>query len=150
MSEDGRRAYLASTPGEFDEIHRRLHLFCDSPNGGDATSMLYLRLFEDTEGHTIAASHSARPFADGTPPSPQFTRVHRLRDGTWEDITDAALPQGNLRSAFFGFDQLGPRIGFGYYVQEKRADGRGNCYNFGKTIGTIEWRNGAFHETTKG
>ncbi len=60
MSEDSRRAYLASTPGEFDEIHRRLHLFCDSPNGGDATSMLYLRLFEDTEGHTIAASHSAR------------------------------------------------------------------------------------------
>ena len=150
MSEQGRRVYLANTPGDFDEVHRRLDLFCDSPAGGDATSMLYLRLFEDTEGNTIAASHAARPFADGTTPSPQFTRVHRLVGGIWTDITDEALPHGILRKGFFEFNQPGPRISFGYYVQEKREDGRGNRYNFGKTIGTIEWRNGAFHENTKG
>jgi hypothetical protein len=149
MSEQGRRIYLANTPGSFDEVHRRLHLFCDSPAGGDAASMLYLRLFEDAEGRTIAASHAARPFADGTAPSSRFTRVHRLMDGAWTDITEDVLPAGTLRAGFFRFDQPGSRISFGYYVPERRPDGRGKRYDFGRTAGTIEWRNGSFHESAR-
>lgn len=150
MSERGRRDYLRSTPGVFDEEHRRIELFRDNPyEGGDSKSMLFLRLFEDADGHTIAASHAARPFADGTLPSPRFTHVYRLMDGAWIDITDEALPRGVSRESFFRFDQAGSRISFGSYIQQERADSRGNCYNFGKMIGTIDWRNGAFHENTK-
>lgn len=65
MSPKGRQQYLEVKPGDYDELNRRLHLFRDSPEGGDAEAMLFLRLFEDADGKTIAASHSARPFADG-------------------------------------------------------------------------------------
>ncbi len=150
MSPDGRRNYLARTPGVFDKVNRRLEFYCDNPYAGiDAKSMLYLRLFEDEEGRTIAASHSARPFADGSKPSSLFTRVYRLENRKWHDITDTAFSSAIPTGSFFRFDQRGPKIGFGTYVEENRADGRGKCYTFGKTEGTMRWKNGAFREDIK-
>ncbi len=147
MSPDGRRNYLARTPGVYDTTHRRVEFYCDNPHIGiDAKSMFYLRLFEDEDGRTIAASHSARPFANGSQPSSLFTRVYRLENRRWHDITDSVFPSGIPKSAFFRFDQRGSKIGFGSYVEENRADGRGKCYNFGKTARTMQWKNGAFRE----
>ena len=151
MSPDGRRNYLASTKSEattagvFDQANRRLELICDNPYVGiDAKSMLYLRLFEDEEGRTIAASHSARPFADGSKPSSQFTRVYRLENRRWCGITDSAFSSGIPTSSFFRFNQRGSKIGFGSYVEEIRAAGVGKCYRFGKTARTMQWKSGAF------
>lgn len=153
MSPDGRRNYLAgtrslaTTAGVFDKANRRLQLVCDNPYVGiDSKSMFYLRLFEDEEGRTIAASHSARPFADGSQPSAQFTRVYRLENGRWHDITESALPSGIPKAAFFRFDQRGSKVNFGSYVEKNRADGRGKRYEFGKALRTMQWRNGAFQE----
>lgn len=151
MSPAGRRNYLAgtgsvaTTAGVFDKANRRLELICDNPYVGiDAKSMFYLRLFEDEKGRTIAASHSARPFADGSLPSAQFTRVYRLEDRKWHDITDSAFSPGIPRNAFFRFDQRGSRIAFGSYVEVSRADGGRKAYDFGKSVSTMQWRDGAF------
>ena len=148
MSLDGRRNYLVRTPGVFDENDRRVEFSCDNPHFGiDAKSMFFLRLFEDERGRTIAASHSARPFADGSQqPSAQFTRVYRLENRKWNDITESALSSGIPKNAYFRFGQRGREIEFGSYVEESRADGRGKCYHFGKTVRTMQWRNGAFRE----
>ena len=153
MSLDGRRNYLsgtgsaATTAGVFDTTHRRLQLICDNPYVGiDAKSMCYLRLFEDEEGRTIAASHSARPFADGSAPSAQFTRVYRLENGKWRDITDSAWSSGIPGNAYFRFDQLGSTIEFGSYEEIVRADGGRRTYDFGKTLGSVQWRDGAFRK----
>jgi hypothetical protein len=151
MSSDGRRNYLAgtgsvaTTPGVFDKANRRVEFSCDNPHVGiDAKSMFFLRLFEDEQGRTIAASHSARPFADGSLPSAQFTRVYRLENRKWHDITESALSSGIPKNAFFRFDQRGSKIGFGSYVEVNRADGGSKAYHFGKSVRTMQWRDGAF------
>ena len=147
MSLDGRRNYLARQSGEFDKTNRRVHFYCDNPHVGiDAKSMIYLRLFEDDQGRTIAASHSARPFADGSCPSPRFTRVYQLEDHKWRDISDSAFAPGVPKDAFFRFDQRGSKVEYGRYVGKDRADGRGKCHTFGKIEGTLRWKNGAFRE----
>lgn len=148
MSLDGRRNYLVRTPGVFDEHNRRVEFSCDNPHLGiDAKSMFFLRLFEDEKGRTIAASHSARPFADGSlQPSAQFTRVYRLENRKWNDITESSLSSGIPKDAFFRFGQRGRKVEYGSYVEKSRADGRGKCYDFGKTVRTMQWRNGAFRE----
>jgi hypothetical protein len=153
MSLDGRRNYLAgtgsvaTTAGVFDKANRRLELVCDNPHVGiDAKSMLFLRLFEDEEGRTIAASHSARPFADGSLPSAQFTRVYRLENREWHDITESALSSGIPKNAFFRFDRRGSKIGFGSYVTVTPADVSRKVYDFGKSLGTMQWRHGAFRK----
>jgi hypothetical protein len=153
MSPDGRRNYLAgtesvaTTAGVFDKANRRLELVCDNPHVGiDAKSMFYLRLFEDEKGRTISASHSARPFADGSPPSARFTRVYRLENGKWRDVSESAFSSGFPKDSFFRFDQPGSKIGFGSYVEMNRADGGRKAYDFGKTVGTIQWRDGAFRK----
>jgi hypothetical protein len=153
MSPDGRRNYLAgtgsaaTTAGVFDKANRRLELICDNPHVGiDAKSMFFLRLFEDEKGRTIAASHSARPFADCSLPSVRFTRVYRLVNRKWHDITESALSSGIPKNAYFRFDQRGSKIGFGSYVEMNRPDGGGNAYDFGKAAGTIQWRDGAFRK----
>jgi hypothetical protein len=153
MSPDGRRNYLAgtgsvaTTAGVFDKANRRLELVCDNPHVGiDAKSMFFLRLFEDEEGRTIAASHSARPFADGSLPSAQFTRVYRLENREWHDITESALSSGIPKNAFFRFDRRGSKIGFGSYVTVTPADVSRKVYDFGKSLGTMQWRHGAFRE----
>lgn len=153
MSPDGRRNYLAgtgsvaTTAGIFDKANRRLQFVCDNPHVGiDAKSMIYLRLFEDEEGRTIAASHSARPFADGSLPSARFTRVYRLENRKWHDITESALSPGIPKDAFFRFDQRGSTIGFGSYVEVSRADSGSKAYDFGKSVRTMQWRDGAFRK----
>ena len=153
MSPDGRRNYLAgtgsvaTTAGVFDKANRRVELICDNPHVGiDAKSMFFLRLFEDEEGRTIAASHSARPFADGSLPSAQFTRVYRLENRKWHDITESALSSGIPKNAFFRFDQRGSKIGFGSYVEVNRADDSRKVYDFGKSVRTMQWRDGAFRK----
>ena len=147
MSLDGRRNYLVRTPGVFDENNRRVEFSCDNPHLGiDAKSMFFLRLFEDEKGRTIAASHSARPFADGSQPSAQFTRVYRMENRKWHDITESALSSGIPNDAFFRFGRRGRKVEFGSYVEEDRADGRGKCYDFGKSVRTMQWRDGAFRE----
>lgn len=145
MSPKGRRDYLAAKPGVYNELTRRIHLFRDSPEGGDAESMLFLRLFEDERGRTIAAAHSARPFADGREPSEMDTFVFRLDSGRWVDITNIALPSGVSRSWWFRFDEPGDAISCGAYDQFSRRDGRGDAYRFGEPKGTLFWRDGRFH-----
>jgi hypothetical protein len=147
MSLDGRRNYLARKSPTLDEVNRRIQYSSDNPYTGiDADSMFYLRLFEDEKGRTIAASHRAQPFADGTPPSARFTRVYRLEEGKWRDITDSALAPGIPRDAYFRFDEPGSKVPFGPYVEESRADGRGKSQTFGKAERVMRWRNGAFRE----
>ena len=147
MSLDGRRNYLARKSDTLDDAKRRIQYSSDNPYTGiDADSMFYLRLFEDEKGRTIAASHRAQPFADGTPPSARFTRVYRLEKGEWRDITDAALAPGIPRDAYFRFDEPGTKVPFGSYVEKSRADGRGKCQSFGKAGRVMRWRNGAFRE----
>jgi hypothetical protein len=150
MSPKGRRDYLEAKPGNYDAQNRRIHLFSDSPDGGDAECMLFLRLFEDSDGKTIAAAHSARPFADGRAPSETDTCIFRLESGRWEDITDSVFPPEVPRSSWFGFNEPGEAIPYGTYKQFLRRDGRGNAYEFGESTGMIIWREGRFHYKSKG
>jgi hypothetical protein len=150
MSQDGRRNYLARSPGVSDPVNRRVAHSSDNPYTGiDAKSMFFLRLFEDSEGRTIAASHSARPFADNSAPSALFTRVYRLEKGGWQDVTDSALSHGIPRRAYFRFDQPGAKIGFGSYVEKNRSDGQGKYFGFGKAGRSMRWMNGAFKEDSR-
>jgi hypothetical protein len=107
--------------------------------------MLFLRLFEDAFGNTIAASHAARPFADNSEPSENWTRVYRLTDGAWVDVTETAFAGSFPRDAYFRFDGAGTLVPYGIYKREPRADGRVSFYNFGPHLGQITWRDGAFH-----
>lgn len=144
MSPKGRRDYLGSLPGIFDEGKRRIELYGDNPyEGGDAKSMLYLRLFEDEGGHTIAASHAARPYADGSEPSAAFTRVYRLTAGKWIDITDTALVSVP-REAYFRFDKEGDQVAYGLYQRQSHPAGRIECWPFGPELGHVIWKNGSF------
>ncbi|WP_338684851.1 hypothetical protein [Haloferula helveola] len=150
MSPKGRQQYLEVKPGDYDELNRRIHLFGDSSEGGDAESMLFLRLFEDSDGKTIAASHSARPFADGGAPSKVDTYVYRLESGRWLDVTDAVLPPEVPRSSWFRFNSPGDSIPCGTYKSCPGRDGRGEAYEFGEASGVIFWRDGRFHYKPKG
>lgn len=146
MSRQGREDYLAETPGRFDEGNRRIHLYNDNPHdGGDAKSMLFLRLFEDEAGRTIAATHAARPQADGRHPSSADTLVLRLEDGEWRDITGSVFPPEVSRDWFFRFDAPGRGVPCGPYEQFERRDGRGLAYRLGKETKVLTWRDGAFH-----
>ena len=145
MSPKGRQQYLEVKPCDCDELNRKIHLFSDSPEGGDAESMLFLRLFEDSNGKTIAASHSARPFADGRAPCKTDTYVFRLESGGWVDITDSVLPSRVLRSSWFQFNSPGDAIPFGTYKRFSRRDGRGEAYEFGEATGAIFWQGCRFH-----
>ena len=150
MSPQGRREYLEARPVDYDAQNRRIHLFCDSPEGGDADSMLFFRLFEDADGRTIAAAHSARPFADGRAPSDTDTYVYRLESGRWVDITDSVLPSDVPRSSWFRFNESSDAIPCGNYKLFSRRDGRGNAYEFGAAKGMIFWQDGRFHYKSKG
>ena len=151
MSKEGRRDYLENPPGDFDETTRRIHYFADcSDAGGDPESMFFLRLFEDEEGRTMAAAHSARPFADGRDPSDTDTYVYRLESGRWADITDSVLSSEVSRSSWFRFNEPGEAIPCGTYMRFSRRDGRGIAYKFGETTGTIIWQDGRFHYKPKG
>lgn len=146
MSQDGRRNYLAHPAGDYDAANRRIHLYCDNPHVGiDSKSMLFLRLFEDESGRTIAASHAARPFADSSvSPSTRFTKVYRLEHHQWRDITDTAFSSPIPGNSWFHFNNKGEKVPFGPYVVENRFDGRGTFYNFGKKVRTMAWRDGTF------
>jgi len=151
MSSKGRRDYLAANSGDYDEFTRRIHLYGDNPyEGGDADSILFLRLFEDSEGRTIAAAHSARPFADGRDPSETDTYVYRLESGRWVDITDSVLPSEVPRTWWFRFNEPGDPIPCGAYKRFSVRDGRGNAFKFGEAVGAISWRDGRFHYKSKG
>jgi len=129
-----------------DERLRRISFSSDNVyEGVDAKSMFYLRLFEDESGHTIAASHAARPFADNSKPSEVWTRVYRLVDGAWVDITATAFSAAVPRDGYFRFDRAGDSVAYGLYTLKPRRDGRGDCYDFGPQLGHIEWRDGAYH-----
>ncbi len=145
MSEVGRRVYLKDKFGDYDECGRRLHYCKDNPyEGPDADSMLYLRLFEDEEGRTIAASHSARPFAGGSEPSGADTWIHRLENDRWVDITEAALPPEVSRTWYFQFNEPGDLVPCGPYTRFARHDGRGMALKFGPKARDLRWKNGKF------
>lgn len=151
MRKEGRRDYLDNTSGDFDDATRRIHYYADSSDaGGDPESMFFLRLFEDDQGRTIAAAHSARPFADGRTPSETDTFVYRLESGHWVDITDSVLPSEVPRSSWFRFNEPGHAIPCGHYELFLRRDGRGDAYKFGEPTGAILWRDGRFHYKSKG
>ena len=146
LSQGGRNAYLSRPSWGYDPKNRRFWLVCDNPYAGiDSKSMVFLRLFEDESGRTIAASHAARPFADGATPSASFTKVYRLENHAWRDITNSAISSAIPKDAYFRFDDQGPKISFGSYVVQKRSDGLGQFYNFGKGTRSMVWKNGAFH-----
>jgi hypothetical protein len=150
MSWDGRRNFLAHPCGDFDEANRRMHLYNDNPNYGiDAKSMLYLRLFEDEQGRTIAASHAARPQADQSAPSAKFTKVYRLENRKWRDITASALAKDISMVSFFRFDQLGSTIAFGDYTSTNPVGGVTKNYAVGKATNTMKWQRGAFRAIPK-
>lgn len=145
MSLKGRKAYLASLPGVFNESERRIELVNDNAYvGGDAKAMLYLRLFEDESGRTIAASHAARPFSDHSTPSAEFTKVYAFADGVWREITDSVFSPSIPRDAYFRFDQTGIQVRYGLYHSRPRRDGRGEFYDFGPELGCAIWQDGAF------
>jgi hypothetical protein len=148
MSETGRIEYLRTKSGDYREGTRRLHLYGDNPyEGGDADSMLFLRLFEDEEGRTIAASHSARPFADGSSPRASNTFVHRLENGDWVEITAVALPGNVSRDWWFRFDEEGMSIPSGPYSNPPKVPGQ--LYDFGEVAGELVWQQGGFRFTPK-
>jgi hypothetical protein len=141
MSKEGRQDYLNNTPGDYSEENRRIHYYADSSDaGGDPESMFFLRLFEDSNGKTIAASHSARPFANGSEPTATNTFIYRLDSGSWTDITDSALPSAVTRKGWFRFNVEGPSIPYGDYEQLPRQDGRGRAYDFAESKGSIIWK----------
>ena len=151
MSSKGRQEYLDTPSGDYDEDKRRIHYYADSSDaGGDPESMFFLRLFEDEAGKTIAASHSARPFADGRDPSATDTFIYRIDSGRWVDITDSVLPSGVSRNWWFRFNETGDAIPCGAYEQFSRRDGLGNAYHFGEPKGTLVWSDGRFRYKTKG
>ena len=145
LSQGGRNAYLSRLGSGYDPKNRWFWLFYDNPYAGiDSKSMVFLRLFEDESGRTIAASHAARPFADGAAPSASFTKVYRLENHAWRDITNSAFSSAIPKDAYFRFDDQGPKISFGAYVVQKRSDGLGQFYNFGKGTRSMVWKIGAF------
>ena len=151
MSEGGRNNYLRWPTGDFQEKKRRIELFCDNAYSGiDADSMLFLRLFEDEQGRTIAASHSARPHANGSMPSQLNTSVFRVEGGVWKDISDEVMPTEIPRDWCFQFNEPGRNISCGPYVRYTRADGRGQSFHFGKFSHVISWVNGRFHAKRRG
>ena len=140
-----RHEFLRARSGTYDERGRRIWFHSDNPYRGFHTkSMFYLRLFEDGAGQTIAAAHAARPFADSSKPSEVWTRVYRLVDGAWVDITTSAFSAAVPRDAYFRFDRSGDTVAYGLYTLKPRSDGRGDSYVFGPEIGQVEWRDGAF------
>ena len=140
-----RLEFLRSKSDCYDEEQRRIWYRSDNPYKGCGTSsMFYLRLFEDASGDTIAASHAARPFADKSKPSEVWTRVYRLVDGAWVDITSSAFSPAVPRDGYFRFDAPADSVAYGLYRLQPRSDGRGDFYNFGHQLGQIEWRDGAF------
>lgn len=148
MSKEGREAFIQLMPIHegVDIPDRKLHYFSDSPDKyPDTKSMLYLRLFEDESGHTIAASHCAYPFANGSTPSASNTFVYRLENGKWNDITASVLP-AETRTWWCHFNK--DPIPCGPYTKLQRKDGRGNTYKFGKPAGTLAWKDGAFQLRT--
>ena len=150
MSERGRNNYLRWTAGDFQEKKRRIKLFCDNAYSGiDADSMLFLRLFEDEQGRTVAASHSARP-RRGSNPSEQNTSIFRVEGGVWKDITEEVMPTEIPRDWYFQFNEPGRNISCGPYVRYTHADGRGQSFDFGKVSHVISWVNGRFQAKRKG
>lgn len=150
MSKTGRREYLLAKSGDFDENTRRLHLYGDNwRRGWDAESMLFLRLFEDDKGRTIAACHSARPFAVGSTPSDSDTHVYRLESGEWVDVTSEVLPADVPRSWWFRFDEDGDSIPCGPYIDLSRRDWELRAYRFGDPSGHVFWHHGSFQYSSK-
>lgn len=145
ISQQGRWNYVTRPSGLYDKINRRIELVSDnSLDGIDAKSMLFLRLFEDESGRTIAASHAARPFADRSAPSSRFTKIYRLENHKWRDITNSALSNRIPKDSYFKFDRKGSKVEFGPYILKPRRDGKGNNYGFSEKTQTMIWKNGSF------
>ena len=147
MSDTGRRNYLEDKSGDYDANSRRLHLYGDDWKGRwFADAMLFLRLFEDGEGRTIAASHSARPHGLGQVPSASDTLVLRLERGRWVDITSSVLPEAVPRSWWFRFDGDGESIPCGPYIELPPTPGRDKpYYRHEEPAGELLWQGDRFH-----
>ena len=148
MSERGRDNYLGNNPppGVYQVKERRIELFCDNAYSGiDADSMLFLRLFEDEQGRTIAASHSARP-RNGSMPSERNTSVFRVEGGVWQDITEQVMPPEIPRDWYFCFNDPGRSVSCGAYVQ----DASHKFFSTGKPSHVIIWNKGKFRVKRKG
>ena len=153
MPEWNRSEYLDYNPppGVYKEKERRIEFICDNPYSGiHADSMLFLRLFEDEQGRTIAASHSARPHANGSKPSQLNTSIFRVKDGVWKDITEEVMPVETPRDWYFNFNEPGRNISCGPYIPYKNTDGSGLYYTFGKASHVIRWENGRFRAIRNG
>jgi len=108
--------------------------------------MLYLRLFEDSLGRTVAASHSARPFSVGTEPAIRNTTIYRVESGGWVDVTADLLPSGIDRTGYFRFDEAGDAVTTGPYTKEPLSDGGGFCFIFGSPKSQIVWAGTGFQK----
>ena len=149
MSAQGRENYLGNNPppGVYLQKERRIELYNDNAYSGiDGDSMLFLRLFEDEQGRTIAACHSARPFANGSKPSERNTEVFRVESGVWQDITEEVMPAVTPRDWYFRFNEPGRSVSCGAYVW----DASHKSFVFGKAKYTLKWENGKFRAKRKG
>ena len=145
MSEQGRIGTLRSPVFDLKITERRLDLFDDNCYSDiDADSMLFLRLFEDEQGRTIAASHAARPYADVGKPSEKNTLIYRLENGVWHDITGDVIPAEIPRDWYFRFDDSGANISCGPYFDRSKSDRTRKGFDFGDVTYFMEWQNGRF------
>lgn len=145
MTRAGREEYLEAKPGDYIEESRRTLLANDNPYiGGDADSMLFLRLFEGDDGHTIAAAYSARPFNDDRELHKKNAFVFHLVSGEWVDITESVMPEEVLRSWWFRFNEEGEGVPCGRYEPYQRRDNEGTALSFGPAEGMLIWREGRF------
>lgn len=143
MDFKSRDKYIRNPVGMYSPKERRVHVYGDNSEiNGD--SMVFLRIFEDEQGSTIAASHATRPFSLGSSPNNEDTQVFRFTDRGWEDISNIAFSSEVLRNWYFRFDHSGELVPYGEYIVKKRADGRGNFYDFASSRGSVIWRGGQF------
>ena len=143
ISTTGRQNYVEDKSGDYNESTRRLHLYGDDWKGRwGVHSMVYLRLFEDEQGRTVAASHSAGPIYAGRALSDNNTNVFRIERGRWVDVTKSVLPDATPRSWWFRFDDDRESIPCGPYLEYPHPNGR--AHRQGDPPGDLFWRNGRF------
>ena len=150
ISKNGRVNYLEDKSGDYDENTRRLHLYGDDWKGRwNVHSQVYLRLFEDEQGRTIAASHLAGPLYADRELSDTNTNIFRWEDNRWIDITESVLPEATLRSWWFRFDKDGESIACGPYVEYLNVDSK-IAHSHGDPSGELYWKDGRFYFSSNG
>jgi hypothetical protein len=80
----------STNEGRLDSAKGWLHYFSD---GGyvNSDSMIRLKSFKNIEGQQLAFVHMMKP-KNGVIPSPDHTRILKIRESEWMDITSDVIP----------------------------------------------------------